>query len=106
MDILVLGGTHHVGRSVVEEALARGHTVTTLNRGTSGPPSPGARALHADRLDPDGVGRALGDSAWDAVVDTWSGAPSAVAQTASLLASRAGHYTYVSSRSVYRWPIP
>src|SRR4051794_20537132 len=35
MDLLVLGGTHFVGRAVVEDALARGWTVTTLSRGGS-----------------------------------------------------------------------
>jgi uncharacterized protein YbjT (DUF2867 family) len=33
MRLLVLGGTHHVGRAVVEAALARGDEVTTLTRG-------------------------------------------------------------------------
>jgi 2'-hydroxyisoflavone reductase len=104
MRLLVLGGTHHVGRSVVEEALARGDTVTTLNRGVSGPSAPGARALHADRTDPYALREALGDETWDAVVDTWSGAPRAVLDSAGALADRAGHYSYVSSRSVYTWP--
>jgi hypothetical protein len=39
-------------------------------------------------------------------VDTWSGAPQAVRDAATLLVNRVGHYGYVSSRSVYRWPIP
>lgn len=106
MDLVVLGGTHHVGRSVVEVALASGHSVTTLNRGVSGPPAAGARALHADRLDRAAVEEALGDRTWDAVIDTWSGAPRAVWDTATMLAGRVGYYCYVSSRSVYRWPIP
>jgi nucleoside-diphosphate-sugar epimerase len=49
---------------------------------------------------------ALGSLAWDAVIDTWSGAPCFVRDAAALLADRVGHYSYVSSRSVYRWPIP
>ncbi len=49
---------------------------------------------------------ALGSDTFDAVVDTWSGAPVAVRDSARLLSGRAGHYTYVSSRSVYRWPPP
>ena len=106
MRVLVLGGTHHVGRAVVEAALARGDEVTTLNRGVSGPPAAGARARHADRASREDVAAALGDATWDAVIDTWSGAPRAVRDTAQLLAGRAGHYSYVSSRSVYRWPIP
>jgi len=104
MRILVLGGTHHVGRAVVEAALARGHDVVTLNRGTSGVATPGVDARHADRLVPGSVATALGDDAFDAVVDTWSWAPRAVRDSAGLLSGRAGHYTYVSSRSVYTWP--
>jgi 2'-hydroxyisoflavone reductase len=106
VDILVLGGTHHVGRSVVEVALARGHSVTTLTRGLSGQPATGARALYADRMDAAAVKTALGSFSWDAVIDTWSGAPCAVSDSAAMLADRVAHYCYVSSRSVYRWPIP
>jgi uncharacterized protein YbjT (DUF2867 family) len=51
MKLLVLGGTHHVGRAVVETALERGDEVTTLNRGLSRPPAPGVHALVADRTD-------------------------------------------------------
>jgi 2'-hydroxyisoflavone reductase len=105
MDLLVLGGTHHVGRAVVEAALARGDQVTTLTRGVSGPSAAGSRELHADRADPAQLRAALGDGTWDAVIDTWSGAPRVVLDSARLLASRAGHYGYVSSRSVYQWPI-
>ncbi len=104
MRLLVLGGTHHVGRAVVEEALARGDQVTTLTRGVSGPSASGALALHADRADPAALRAVLGDATWDAVIDTWSGAPSVVLDSARLLADRAGHYGYVSSRSVYEWP--
>ena len=106
MRLLVLGGTHHVGRAVVETALARGDEVTTLTRGVSGPSAPGALALRADRTDPVSLRAALGDSSWDAVIDTWSGAPAVVRDAATLLRDRAGHYGYVSSRSVYQWPIP
>ena len=106
MKLLVLGGTHHVGRAVVETALARGDDVTTLNRGESRPPEPGVTALTADRTDPAALRAALGDRTWDAVIDTWSGAPANVLDAATLLKDRAGHYGYVSSRSVYEWPIP
>ncbi|WP_226900725.1 Rossmann-fold NAD(P)-binding domain-containing protein [Nonomuraea phyllanthi] len=73
-----MGGTHHVGRAVVEVALRRGDTVTTLNRGLSRPPAPGVEALIADRTDPGAVRRALGDRSWDAVIDTWAWAPRVV----------------------------
>jgi uncharacterized protein YbjT (DUF2867 family) len=106
MRLLVLGGTHHVGRAVVETALARGDDVTTLNRGMTGHQPPGTRVLRADRTDPAALRAALGDGSWDAVIDTWSRAPEVVADAAGLLAGRAGHYGYVSSVSVYRDPVP
>jgi nucleoside-diphosphate-sugar epimerase len=95
-----------VGRAVVEAALARGDEVTTLNRGVSGADVPGAQARHADRSDPAQLRAALGDDTWDAVIDTWSREPRVVSNSASLLSGRAGHYGYVSSRSVYTWPMP
>ena len=104
MRVLVLGGTHFVGRAVAEEAIARGDQVTTLTRGVSGPSAAGALALHADRTDPAALRAVLGDATWDAIIDTWSGAPQVVLDSAGLLAGRAGHYGYVSSRSVYEWP--
>ncbi len=105
MKLLVLGGTHHVGRAVVETALARGDEVVTVNRGRTGDDVPGTDVRRADRLDPGSLAAALGDDEFDAVVDTWSREPVAVRDAARLLSGRAGHYGYVSSRSVYSWPM-
>lgn len=105
MRLLILGGTEFVGRAVAGAALARGWEVTVFHRGRHEPP-PGAAVLRGDRSVPDGAGlSALGEGAWDAVVDTWSGAPFAVRDAARLLAGRAGRYLYVSSCSVYEWPM-
>ncbi|SOD63890.1 Nucleoside-diphosphate-sugar epimerase [Streptomyces zhaozhouensis] len=104
MKVLVLGGTAFAGPALVDDALARGWEVTTFHRGRS-PDRAGVRALRGDRLAPDGLG-ALERGEWDLVVDTWSGAPRAARDAARLLADRVGHYTYVSSRSVYRFPAP
>ncbi|TMR92310.1 NAD-dependent epimerase/dehydratase family protein [Nonomuraea basaltis] len=106
MKLLVLGGTHHVGRAIVETALERGDEVTTLNRGLSRPPAPGVRALVADRTDTPAVAAALAGHEWDAVIDTWAWAPRVVRDSARLLEGRTGHYGYVSSRGVHRWPWP
>lgn len=106
MRLLVLGGTHHVGRAVVEAAVARGDQVTTLNRGQTGTDVPGAQVRRADRTDDAQLRSALADDTWDAVIDTWSQAPRVIRDSASLLSGRAGHYGYVSTRSVYTWPIP
>ncbi|MGH8921975.1 MAG: NAD-dependent epimerase/dehydratase family protein, partial [Actinomycetes bacterium] len=101
-SLLVLGGTQFLGRAVAEDALRRGNEVTVLHRGRNTPP-PGVTALRGDRTTSEGL-RPLGDRAWDIVVDTWSGDPSAVARSADLLRDRADRYTYISSRSVYTWP--
>ncbi|MGW7442375.1 NAD-dependent epimerase/dehydratase family protein [Kitasatospora sp. NPDC054795] len=103
MRLLLLGGTEFVGRVVAEEALARGWEVTALNRGTRPAPE-GVRTLLGDRTAEGGLA-ALGTGEWDAVVDTWSWAPAAVRDSARLLNGRVGHYAYVSSRSVYGYPL-
>ncbi|MDJ1130499.1 NAD-dependent epimerase/dehydratase family protein [Streptomyces iconiensis] len=110
MRLLVLGGTEFVGRALVDEALARGWEVTVFHRGRH-PAPPGVTVLHGDRTAPDGLlalnsgasGQAAGPY-WDAVIDTWTGAPVAVRDAAAALASRAEHYVYVSSRSVHSHP--
>ncbi|KAJ6543905.1 NAD-dependent epimerase/dehydratase [Mycena capillaripes] len=100
MNVLVLGGTDFVGRIIALEALARGHSVTTFNRGTKPPPA-GATNIIGDRLAPDGYA-GLSGLAFDAVVDTWMGDPSVVAAAiAALRAAGISHFTYISSASVY-----
>ncbi len=43
-SLLIVGGTGFVGRAVLEAALARGHRITLLNRGSQ--PLPGHRPAH------------------------------------------------------------
>jgi 2'-hydroxyisoflavone reductase len=104
MKLLILGGTEFVGRAVADDALARGWEVTVLHRGRHEAPV-GAVDLRGDRTAPEGLA-ALAGGEWDVVLDTWAGAPTAVRDAAALLADRAGHYVYVSSRSVYGYPTP
>jgi 2'-hydroxyisoflavone reductase len=101
MRLLVLGGTRFLGRAIVDEAIRRGYDVTTFTRGLSGEPRPGAEALHGDRTSFEDL-LSLGKREFDAVIDTSVIAPAHVAAAARLLADRVGHYTYVSSLSVYR----
>ncbi|MCU1678423.1 MAG: hypothetical protein JWM93_3181 [Frankiales bacterium] len=103
MRLLVLGGTRFVGRALVADALARGWDVTALHRGVTGALPAGVATLHADRSSEGEFRAALGDSTWDAVVDTWAGAPATAGIAARALAGRATAYGYVSSASVYVW---
>ena len=104
MKLLVLGGTGFVGRAIVDEALTRHTDVTVLNRGHRPPPD-GVTALTGDRTTPGGLD-ALRTATYDLVVDTWSAEPTAVRDAVHALTGRAGHYTYISTRSVYAYPPP
>jgi 2'-hydroxyisoflavone reductase len=98
MRILVLGGTQFLGRHTVDVALAHGHEVTTFNRGLTRPELfPDVEKLHGDR---DGDLAALAGRDFDAVVDTSGFVPRVVRQTIDALGD-VGHYTFVSSISVY-----
>lgn len=99
MKLLILGGTRFLGRHVAEQALARGHQLTLLHRGQSGPALfPQAEHRLADR---DGDLGALAQGEWDAVIDTSAYFPRQVRALAGCLAGRVGHYQLVSSISVY-----
>lgn len=106
MKVLVLGGTHFVGRAIVDRLLTDGDEVATLTSGASGPPPPGVEGLQADRRNPTAVRDALARGSWDAVIDTWSREPACVATAVDILSGRVGHATFVSSLSVYAAPLP
>ncbi len=105
MQLLVLGGTRFVGRAVIADALRRRHQVTAVSRGRSGAPPEEVEWIAGDRSDPRLI-RRLAGRRWDAVIDTWDGPAEAVVLAASGLATATGWYGYVSSRSVYTWPLP
>jgi nucleoside-diphosphate-sugar epimerase len=101
MRMLVLGGTIFLSRAVAEQARDRGHDVTTTSRGRSGSVPEGVRHVRADRDDPDGLAPlARGDGTFDAVVDV-ARQPGHVRRALDLFGERAGHWTFVSSGSVY-----
>jgi len=101
MRLLVLGGTRFLGRAIVDDAISRGYDVTTFSRGLSGHPRPGAEELRGDRTSAEDLLQ-LSARDWDAVIDTSTIAPVHVAVSAQLLAGHVGHYSYVSTESVYR----
>jgi nucleoside-diphosphate-sugar epimerase len=104
MRLLVLGGTHFLGRHVATAALERGHDVATFTRGISGEPPEGARALHGDRDDPAALPKALDGWAPELVVDTSCQTRAAAGNAAAVLGGVQG-YAFVSSLNAYRnWP--
>jgi 2'-hydroxyisoflavone reductase len=81
--------------------LARGHQVTTFNRGRSAADLPGVETVRGDRDSTEDVAGLVEGRGWDAVVDTSARQPAQVALTARLLRERADHYTVVSSVHAY-----
>jgi 2'-hydroxyisoflavone reductase len=103
MNLLILGGTVFLGRHLVEAALRRGHAVTLFNRGRRNPDLfPDVEKLRGDR---DGDLEALRGRGWDAVIDPSGYVPRIVRASAELLAAAVGHYTFISSLSVYADPL-
>jgi nucleoside-diphosphate-sugar epimerase len=101
MDLLILGGTRFVGRAVVLDALARGWTVTAVNRGLSGPLRAEVEQIAVDRTGTGALATALAGRHFDVAVDTWAGAPRVVRDAADVLVGRVRRFGYVSSQSVY-----
>ncbi len=98
MKLLILGGTVFLGRAIVRAALASGHDVTCAARGTSGSVPAGADFVRIDRSTPDGMSNL--DGTFDAVIDV-ARHPSQVRAAIAALAGRVGHWSFVSSCSVY-----
>jgi len=99
MKILILGGTVFLGRHLTAAAQERGHRLTLFHRGRTHPELfEGVEKLHGDRVRDL---EALRGRRWDAVVDTCGYTPGTVRRSAELLAGAVGHYTFVSSISVF-----
>ena len=99
MQVLVFGGTGFLGRHVVEAALAVGHELTLFNRGrTNQELFPDVERIVGDR---DSDLRALRGREWDAAIDVPARVPRHVRRSTEALRG-VGHYSFVSSISVYR----
>ena len=98
MNVLIVGGTLFLGRAVAEKALTDGHTVALFNRGKTNPDLfPEVEHLLGDR---DNDLAAIEGRNFDAVIDTCAYFPRQVDSLVDALGD-IGHYTMVSSISVY-----
>ncbi|PUA41007.1 epimerase [Paenibacillus elgii] len=99
MNLLILGGTRFLGKALAEVALDRGHTLTLFHRGQHSQDAfPEAEHIVGDR---ENELELLQGRTWDAVIDTCGFVPRVVRASVELLKDRVGHYTFISSVSVY-----
>ena len=100
MQLLIPGGGAFLGAAALDAALARGHSVTVLNRGRARNAWPdGVEVLTGDRNAAGGL-NALAGRRCDGVIDTCAYVPTDVQASAESLRS-CGRYLFVSSVSAY-----
>jgi 2'-hydroxyisoflavone reductase len=100
MDVLVLGGTSFVGRTIVADLLTRGHAPTLFTRGVTNPEVfPDVPRRRGDRDAGDYA--SLADGRWDAVVDVSAYYPRHVDQAMTAVGETAQRYLFISTGSVY-----
>jgi nucleoside-diphosphate-sugar epimerase len=105
MKLLILGGTGVISRSIVEQALAGGFEVTTVNRGSKTIGFENRiRRIAADRKDAAGFARALKDERPDVVIDMIAFDPGDARQTLDLFRNRAAQIIVTSSIAAYTRP--
>jgi 2'-hydroxyisoflavone reductase len=99
MHLLVIGGTVFLGRHLVSQALAAGHQVTTLNRGTYNlPEQDNVEKLIDDREKDLDI---LSGRHFDAVIDTCGYRPETVSHSVKALKGSVDTYVFISTVSVY-----
>jgi len=100
LRILILGGTGFTGPCQVRYALARGHKVTTFNRGKT---HPGELPTEVEQLVGDRNGKldALRNRQWDVVIDNPTTLPAWVRDAAQILKGNVERFAFISTISVY-----
>jgi nucleoside-diphosphate-sugar epimerase len=106
MRILFIGGTGIISSACAPRALATGHELTLLNRGTTSirPLPDGAEVVRADIRDPESVRAAMGGRTFDVVVNFIAFTPDHVESDVDIFAGRTGQYVFISSASAYQKP--
>jgi nucleoside-diphosphate-sugar epimerase len=104
--ILVIGGTHFIGKVLVTELLKAGHEVHILHRKQRQPFGKRVHNLVGDRNNAASVRKAVGATRFDVVFDTaydWERGTSGteVTETAQIFDGKVSRYIFMSSVSAY-----
>ena len=106
LKVLFIGGTGVISAAAAQRAVAVGHRLTILNRGSQilRPAPEGAELLKADIRNTASVRAALGNRMFDVIVDFVAFTADHVAADIELFAGRTGQYVFISSASAYQKP--
>jgi nucleoside-diphosphate-sugar epimerase len=106
LRILFIGGTGIISSACAPRALAAGHELTVLNRGSTSirPVPAGVEVLRADIRDSASVRAAIGGRAFDVVVNFVAFTREQVQSDVDLFNGRTGQYVFISSASAYQKP--
>ncbi len=104
--ILVIGGTHFIGRLLVEKLSSAGNELYVLHRKPRHPFSKRVHNLVADRNDAQSIRKAVSSVRFDAVYDfayDWEHGTTGgqVEATAQIFDSKVGRYVFMSSVAAY-----
>jgi len=103
--VLFVGGTGTISAACVHRAVAAGHDVTVVNRGTARRALPaGAHSAVADIRAPGSVREALRGQRFDVVADFLSYTPADVASALDLFEDGLEQYLFISTASAYEKP--
>ena len=106
MRLLFIGGTGIISSAVSPLVVARGHTLTLVNRGLSpkAPPPAGAEVVTVDAHDPAALRAALAGRHFDAVVQWIAYTADDIRADVETFRDLTDQYVFVSSASAYEKP--
>ncbi|MDR2704094.1 MAG: NAD-dependent epimerase/dehydratase family protein, partial [Cellulomonadaceae bacterium] len=106
-SILFIGGTGAISHASVARAVALGHNVTVLNRGSAPlrPMPEGIEYLKADANDHDSIRRAIGERGFDVVTQFRAFSPEHVGKDIELFRDKTGQYVFISTASAFQKPL-
>ena len=105
MKVLFIGGTGNISTACVERALAKGHEVTVLNRGSHNEGlDPRVRVIVGDRHDGALLERVAREDRYDVVANFVGYTPDQVALDVAAFSGQVGQYLFISTASAYQRP--
>ncbi len=100
MNVIVIGGTRFLGRSIVNGLLRRGHLVTVVHRGRTAFEEERMKEVLLDKNDHRALGAFLAGAKCDAVIDTILSADD-LKSIIPILKGKIEHFVHCGSTGVY-----